>query len=192
MLPVELLWISVTETDVWEYWQRVSYCRYRFSTIVAQCIATLASVAATPRCSAAPFERQLDVRHPWQLHWTGATKPFFRGGVAEYLAQSKVSLTFWGANALALYGMQNAPNLGVVKNEFLEVKKFVRWIQEGFTVEPPRNDSGANFQRNDSGFGPKVRVTGQKSELQTKSQSYSRGDPQNPNRIVQKRNPNGV
>ena len=40
------------------------------------------------------------------------------------------------------------------------------WIQEGFTAEPPRNDSGANFQGNDSGFGPEVRVTGQKSELQ--------------------------
>ena len=42
----------------------------------------------------------------------------------------------------------------------------------------PRSDSGANFQWNDSGFGPKVRVTGhQKSKLQTKSQSYSRGRP---------------
>ena len=50
----------------------------------------------------------------------------------------------------------------------------VRWVQEGFTVEPARNDSGANFQWNDSGFSPKVRVTGQKSESQNKSQSYSR------------------
>ena len=47
------------------------------------------------------------------------------------------------------------------------------WIQEGFTAEPPRNDSGANFYLNDSGFGPKsqsyrpkIGVTGQKSELQ--------------------------
>ena len=38
----------------------------------------------------------------------------------------------------------------------------------------------------------KVRVTRQKSELQTKSQSYSRADPQNPNRIAQKRPPNRV
>ena len=68
----------------------------------------------------------------------------------------------------------------------------VMWIQEGFTAEPPRNDSGANFHLNDSGFGPKVRVTGQKSGLQAKSQSYSRADPQNPNRIAQKRGPNGV
>ena len=66
------------------------------------------------------------------------------------------------------------------------------WTQEGFTAEPPRNDSGADFQGNDSGFGPKVRVTGQKSELQTKSQSYSGADPQNPNQIAQKRNPNRV
>ena len=35
--------------------------------IVAQCSATPASVAATPPCSATPFQRQLDVRHPWQL-----------------------------------------------------------------------------------------------------------------------------
>ena len=33
----------------------------------AQCSATPASVAATPPCSATPFQRQLDVRHPWQL-----------------------------------------------------------------------------------------------------------------------------
>ena len=66
------------------------------------------------------------------------------------------------------------------------------WIQEGFTAEPPRNDSGANFHLNDSDFGPKVRVTDEKSELQAKSQSYSRADPQNPNRIAQKRDPNGV
>ena len=36
-----------------------------------------------------------------------------------------------------------------------------------------RNDSGANFQRNDSDSGPKVRDTGRKSELQTKSRRYS-------------------
>ena len=65
-------------------------------------------------------------------------------------------------------------------------------IQEGFTAEPPRNDSGANFQGNDSGFGPKVRVTSQKSELQTKSLSYSGADPQNPNQIAEKRCPNRV
>ena len=52
---------------------------------------------------------------------------------------------------------------------------YVMWMQEGFTAEPLRNDSGVNFH--DSGFGPKVRVTGQKSELQTKSQSCSRADP---------------
>ena len=47
------------------------------------------------------------------------------------------------------------------------------WIQKGFTAEPLRNDSGANFQRNDSDSGPKVRDTGRKSELQTKSRRYS-------------------
>ena len=40
------------------------------------------------------------------------------------------------------------------------------WIQEGFAAGVPRNDVGAIFQRNDSGFGPKVGVTDQKSELQ--------------------------
>ena len=55
-----------------------------------------------------------------------------------------------------------------------------------------RDDSGATFQWDDSDSDPKVRVTGQKSELQTKSQSYNRADPQIPNRIAQKRAPNGV
>ena len=44
----------------------------------------------------------------------------------------------------------------------LLIKLCLMRIQEGFAVEPPRNDSGANFHLNDSGFGPKVRVTGQK------------------------------
>ena len=35
--------------------------------LVAQCSATPASVAATPPCSATPFQRQLDVRHSWLL-----------------------------------------------------------------------------------------------------------------------------
>ena len=34
-------------------------------SLVAQCSATPASVAATPPCSATPFQRQLDVRHSW-------------------------------------------------------------------------------------------------------------------------------
>ena len=36
-------------------------------SLVAQCSATPASVAATPPCSATPFQRQLDVRHSWQF-----------------------------------------------------------------------------------------------------------------------------
>ena len=82
--------------------------------------------------------------------------------------------------------MQNWPPKSVKNGSFLI------WIQEGFTAEPPRNDSGANFQRNDSDSGSKVRVTGRKSELRTKSRRYSRADPQNLNRIAQKRAPNGV
>ena len=46
---------------------------------------------------------------------------------------------------------------------------------------PPRNDSGANFQRNDSDSGPKVRVTGRKSELQAESRRYSpKSEPNRP------------
>ena len=30
------------------------------------------------------------------------------------------------------------------------------WIQEGFTAERPRHDSGATFRGSDSGFGPNV------------------------------------
>ena len=69
------------------------------------------------------------------------------------------------------------------------LRRFFIWIQEGFTAEPPRNDSGANFQWNDSDSGPKVRITGRKPELRTKSRRYSRANPQNPNRIAQKRAP---
>ena len=43
---------------------------------------------------------------------------------------------------------------------------FLIWIQEGFTAEPPRNDSGARLQWNDSDSGPKVGVADQKSEIQ--------------------------
>ena len=52
-----------------------------------------------------------------------------------------------------------------------------RWILEGFTAEPLRNDSGPNFQWNDSGLGSDVRVTGQKSELQTKKSELQPGRP---------------
>ena len=39
------------------------------------------------------------------------------------------------------------------------------WIQEPFSAEPQRHDSRMNFQSNDSGLGPKVRATSQKSEF---------------------------
>ena len=61
------------------------------------------------------------------------------------------------------------------------------WIQKGFTAEPLRNDSGANF----SGM---IRIQARKSEIQAESRSYRPkvGDTaQNPNRIAQKRAPNG-
>ena len=60
-----------------------------------------------------------------------------------------------------------------LKSSALEQGGVCFWIQKGFTAEPLRNDSGANFQRNDSDSGPKVRDTGRKPELQTKSRRYS-------------------
>ena len=52
------------------------------------------------------------------------------------------------------------------------ITSYVMWISYGITAEPQRNDSGANFQGNDSGFGPKsqsyrpkVGATDRKSEL---------------------------
>ena len=39
-----------------------------------------ASVAATPPCSATPFQRQLDVRHPWQLKGDRRDRAFCGGG----------------------------------------------------------------------------------------------------------------
>ena len=57
-----------------------------------------------------------------------------------------------------------------------------RWIQEGFSVEPPRNDSGGEFSVKCFGSGPKARVTGWKSELRTKSPSCSRPPESEPNR----------
>ena len=37
------------------------------------------SVAVTPPCSATPFRRQLDVRHPWQLKGDRCDKVFYGG-----------------------------------------------------------------------------------------------------------------
>ena len=38
-------------------------CDFDYSTLVAQCSATPATVAATPPCSATPFQTQISVRH---------------------------------------------------------------------------------------------------------------------------------
>ena len=37
--------------------------RQELDTLVAQCSATPATVAATPQCSATPFQTQISVRH---------------------------------------------------------------------------------------------------------------------------------
>ena len=53
---------------------------FLFGSVVAQCSATPASVAATPPCSATPFQKQLDVRHPWRLKGNRCDRVFFGGG----------------------------------------------------------------------------------------------------------------
>ena len=57
--------------------------------IVAQCSATPASVAATIPCSATPFQRQLDVRHPWQLKGDRRDRAFLGGCSAILLLHLK-------------------------------------------------------------------------------------------------------
>ena len=120
----------------------------------------------------------------------------FRDEFALQQVHTQVSQRILPANfsreysALLLQGFRTPP--APRENARPRLSAFFRWIQEGFTAEPPRNDSGANFQWNDSDSGPQVRVTARKSELQTKSQSYSWAASQNPNRIAPKRNPNRV
>ena len=48
-------------------------------SLVAQCSATPASVAATPPCSATPFQRRLDVRHSWRFKGNRCDRAFYRG-----------------------------------------------------------------------------------------------------------------
>ena len=52
--------------------------------IGAQCSATPASVAATPPCSATPFQRQLDVRHSWRFKG-GSVRQGLSGGCSAML-----------------------------------------------------------------------------------------------------------
>ena len=49
---------------------------YYTVVLVAQCSATPASVAATPPCSATPFQRQLGVRHSWQFQGDRCDRAF--------------------------------------------------------------------------------------------------------------------
>ena len=65
-------------------------------------------------------------------------------------------------------------------------------LKKGFTVEPSGNASGATFRQNDSDLGPKVRVTDQKVGATDQKPEFQKGRPRNPNRIAQKRHPNGI
>ena len=66
------------------------------------------------------------------------------------------------------------------------------WIQEPFTVEPPRDNSGLILGKLIRSSSPKIRVTRQRSELQANLRRYSLAEPRNPNRIAQNRHPNGA
>ena len=52
--------------------------------LVAQCSATPATVAATPLCSATPFQTQISVRHLPAHGGGGGATPKFLGGVARH------------------------------------------------------------------------------------------------------------
>ena len=52
--------------------------------LVAQCSATPATVAATPPCSATPFQTQISVRHLPAHRGGGGATPKFLGGVARH------------------------------------------------------------------------------------------------------------
>ena len=60
--------------------------------LVAQCSATPASVAATPPCSATPFQRQLDV---WPFKGDRRDRAFW-GVVARYCCYTWKTPGFWG------------------------------------------------------------------------------------------------
>ena len=62
---------------------------FHVSALVAQCSATPASVAATPPCSATPFQRQLDVRHSWQFKGDRCDRAVYRGCSAILLLHLK-------------------------------------------------------------------------------------------------------
>ena len=73
--------------------ERVCESHQRVSSLVAQCSATPATVAATPPCSATPFQTQISVRHlPGQGGGGGAT-PKFLGGVARHRCYSCKTLS---------------------------------------------------------------------------------------------------
>ena len=57
----------------------------RAASLVAQCSATPATVAATPPCRATPFQTQISVRHlPAHSGGGGGATPKFLGGVARH------------------------------------------------------------------------------------------------------------
>ena len=60
------------------------HTQHRFRHLIAQCSATPATVAATPPCSATPFQAQISVRHLPAHRGEGGATPKFLGGVARH------------------------------------------------------------------------------------------------------------
>ena len=98
------------------------------------------------------------------------------------ICRNSYKITFY--NYMSVY-------VSAMKCNWIMIDKF-RWIQEGFSAEPLRHDSGPIFREMVRVSPQKSEVTGQKSELQTTSQSCLPGRPQNPTRIGQKGKRMGV
>ena len=80
--------LALLESSMEDWVADLSPCNFataHFSAdLVARCSATPASVAATPPCSATPFQRQLDVRHSWQFKGDRCDRAF-QGGCSAIL-----------------------------------------------------------------------------------------------------------
>ena len=66
-------------------------------------------------CSTTPLERQLDVRHPWQLAADRCEGPSYRGGVALYHCSEGRE---WGVGSVVVeFGVFGAPRFSVQRSQ---------------------------------------------------------------------------
>ena len=130
------------------------------------------------------------------MHWTITNgDPFALGGLGK--TKSTVKAGSWSTAKPPSRRSDNRTLFCQIPQEvpFEEPAKRYSW-RDTLTVSlvslmdsrrlycrTPRHDSVGDFQWNDSDSGPKLRVTGRKSDLEP-------GSPRNPNRIAQKRGPN--